>query len=87
MKPYYHKIDDRIAILLFKMQKYGLVDFLKIAKLTGKGAIELHCKANQLIVKTLDKETADQAINLLSDYIDDLNVLKLDIKPDLANKL
>ena len=70
-----------------RMQKCRLVDFLEIAKLTGKGAVELHCKSNQLIVKTLDKETADQAINLLSDYIDDLNVLKLDIKPDLANKL
>ena len=70
-----------------RMQKCRLVDFLEIAKLTGKGAVELHCKSNQLIVKTLDKVTADQAINLLSDYIDELNVLKLDIKPDLANKL
>ena len=70
-----------------RMQKFRLVDFLEIAKLTGKGAVELHCKSNQLIVKTLDKVTADQAINLLSDYIDELNVLKLDIKPDLANKL
>jgi hypothetical protein len=59
------------------MQRFRLVHLQEISGIKDQGNVELFHKNQEIIVKTTDKLTADEAINKLSDFVDDLNVLRL----------
>lgn len=72
---------------MMKMIKNKFINLLDITGLKNKGNIDFYCKQSKVNFLTTDKVTADEAISKLSDFIDDLNVLKLDIRPEMASKL
>lgn len=65
---------------MYRMIGFRLVNLLDIADLRGRGTVELFLKNKQLIVKTVDKTTADEAINKISDFIDEINVVRLELR-------
>jgi hypothetical protein len=69
------------------MIKHKLINISDIVGLKNKGHVDFYSKGNKATIRTVDKATADEAICKLSDFIDDLNVLKLDIRAELAYKL
>ena len=69
------------------MQRFRLVNLQEISGLKENGKVELFHKNKQIIVRTTDKLTADEAINKLSDFVDDLNVLRLEVRVELIDKI
>lgn len=69
------------------MVKHKFINLLEITGLKDKGHIDFYCKLSKLTFRTTDKPTAEAAISKLSDFIDDLNVLKLEIAPEMSKKL
>lgn len=54
------------------------VDLLQVAGIKkGEGFIDFYSKGSKIILRTTSKEKANEAINKISDYIDDLNILRL----------
>jgi hypothetical protein len=53
----------------------------------NKGNVILFARGDKIIVQTLTKKEGDEAIEKISDCIDDLQLCRLDVRPDLARKL
>lgn len=68
------------------MMKANFFNLAEISKLK-KGNISIFTKGGKIYAKAPSKEIANDAFNNISDFLDDVNMIRLDLKPELARKL
>lgn len=81
--PFDHHVDYNYLILLLVLSKHRLVDLKQVSGLQ-QGYIDLVGWQSKLVVKTNNEAAAGAAIERLSDYIDRLSVVRLDMKGEPA---
>ena len=64
-----------------------MVNLTKLAGLSGKGKIHFAVKNGKIFVQAQTKEEGYAGIEKISDFIDDLNLIRLEVRFDLAKKL
>lgn len=69
------------------MSRINIVNLTELCGLKGEGRIDFPAKGNKMIILATSKQKATDAINVLSDYIDDLNIQKVDVRPEFARKI
>jgi hypothetical protein len=80
-----HQVDYKYLVLMIVMSGHGMVDLKKVSGLK-EGYIEMVSYKCKLIVKTTTEAAAGEAIQRISDFVDTLSILKLDLTGEIANK-
>ena len=87
LEKFEHNIDRKFAVLLRYMKNIGSLSLLKVSGLTYPCEVTLEAKFSKITVKAPSKPVANEAIEKISDFIDDLNLIRLDVKEELAIKV
>lgn len=82
-----HNVDYKFAILLHKMKRANIVNLTEVSGLKGRGIVNLYTRGCKIFVKAPSKKEGEQAIEKISDFIDDLNIIRVDVKAELARKI
>ena len=82
-----HNVDQKFAVLLLKMKNVKLINLTEIAGLKGKGRVHIYPKGGIVYIYALSKEDGFAGIEKISDFIDDLNLIRVEVTEGLARKL
>ena len=69
------------------MLKTKSINLTELSGLRGKGKVHLNVNGCEIQVQAVSKEQAHLAIERISDFIDDLNMVNLEVREDLTKKL
>jgi hypothetical protein len=80
-----HQVDYNYLTLLIVLARHRMLDLKQISGLK-EGYIDLVGKHRKMVVKTASESAAGEAIERISDFIDRLSVIKLDLHGEAACK-
>ena len=80
-----HQVDHNYLILLIVLSNHRMIDLKQISGLT-EGYIDRVSKHRKMVEKTTSETAAGEAIERISDFLDKLSVIKLDLHGEVACK-
>ena len=87
MQTYTHNIDKKFAILLRKLIKTKHIKLGELAGLKYERDVQLDVRQSKIFLRASSKQEGYAAIEKISDFIDDLNLIRLDVRPEVAKKI
>lgn len=69
------------------MMKAKLLQLSQIANLKYDRDVELDVKRSKIFVRAPSKQEGFAAIENISDYVDNLNLIRLDVRPETSKKI